>query len=298
MNRYILFNQKFLLAGLFALSTLVSSALGGEINMTDAKGQRQGYWVIMGSMIDDREYKPEDKVEEGNYTDNRKDGVWKRYWPNGRLRSEIKYNSGRPEGEYKLYFENGKLEEHSVWNNSKNIGDFKRYYLNGNPHQQFYFAENGKRNGLQKYYHENGKLAMEVNIVNGTESGLMKRYNPDGSIAEEKTFENGVIKTGTSKKYKETNVKDVVTEDPYDDSVGKESKVTTDKTNKAQSFKPNGFNTLYDKNGAVTQAGEFMNGRLYDGKWYRYNSDGILIRVEIYKGGKFIGCGVVSDNEK
>jgi hypothetical protein len=40
-----------------------------------------------------------------------------------------------------------------------------------------------------------------------------------------------------------------------------------------------------------------MNGRLYDGKWYRYNTDGILIRIEIYKGGKFIGLGVIGENE-
>jgi hypothetical protein len=33
----------------------------------------------------------------------------------------------------------------------------------------------------------------------------------------------------------------------------------------------------------VTQSGEFQQGRLYDGKWYRYNSDGLLIRIEITK---------------
>jgi antitoxin component YwqK of YwqJK toxin-antitoxin module len=282
---------------LMLLACLTSFATGSQINMTDTKGQRQGYWIILGSMIDDREYKPESKVEEGNYSDNRKQGLWKKYWPSGKVRSEINYTDGKPEGEYILYYENGKIEEHSHWYNSRNKGEFWRYYMNGNPQQYFLFAENGKRNGPQKYYHENGKLAMEVTIVNGQESGTMRRYSADGKLTEEKTFENGVLKQGASKKYKEEVPAPIVSKDPYDESVGKESKVTADKPNKAQLFKPNGFNTLYDRNGAVTQSGEFSNGRLYDGKWYRYNTDGILIRVEIYKGGKFIGLGVIGENE-
>ncbi|MBL0315420.1 MAG: toxin-antitoxin system YwqK family antitoxin [Flavobacteriales bacterium] len=295
MNQNFYTRIRILLTTVLSVFVLQSFASGGEINQTDAKGQRQGYWIIKGSMIDDHAYKPESKVEEGIYLDNRKNGLWKKYWPNGKTRSEINYDHGKPQGEYKLYYENGKLEEHSIWTNSKNTGAFKRYYDNGNPQQDFLFAENGKRNGLQKYYHDNGKIAMEVNIVNGQESGIMRRYNTDGSLAEEKTFENGVLKQGSNKKYKVTETPAVPAKDPYDDSVGKESKVTADKTNKAQPFKPNGFNTLYDKNGQITQIGEFTEGRLHDGKWYRYNSDGLLIRVEIYKGGKYVGLGVMEE---
>jgi len=298
MTNVFTFKFRYVIALVAAFCSLQSHAFEGDINHTDAKGQRQGYWIIKGSMINDNAYKPESKVEEGNYTDNRKDGLWKKYWPNGKIRSEINYIDGKPMGEYKLYYENTKLEEHSTWNNNKNVGEFKRYYSNGNPQQQFTFADNGKRNGMQKYYHENGKLALEVNVQNGAESGVLKRYNPDGSLAEEKTFENGTVKQGTAKKYKEVAPQNVAKSDPYDPKIGKEVKVTEDKTNKAQAFKPNGFNTLYDKNGNITQVGEFSDGRLNDGKWYRYNSDGILIRVEIYKGGKFIGNGVVGDNEQ
>ncbi|MFM9983792.1 MAG: toxin-antitoxin system YwqK family antitoxin, partial [Flavobacteriales bacterium] len=152
-------------------------------------------------------------------------------------------------------------------------------------------------NGIQKYYHENGKMSMEVNIVNGAESGVCKRYNPDGTLAEEKTFENGAVKKGSTKKHKTVKAAST-SKDPYDKKVGKQSVVTEDQTNKAQVFMPNGFNTLYDKNGNVTQSGEFKEGRLYDGKWYRYNSDGLLIRIEIYKGGKYIGNGVINDDDQ
>jgi antitoxin component YwqK of YwqJK toxin-antitoxin module len=295
MNK-ILFPLKHLLLSIVMLSTIAAFATEGDINRTDAKGQRQGYWIVKGSMINDKLYKPEDKVEEGVYQDNRKQGLWKRYWPSGKLRNEINYASGKPEGEYKLYYDNGKLEEHGNWSNNKNIGDFKRYHTNGNPQQQFYFDGKGKRNGMQKYYHDNGKLALEVNVVNGAESGICKRYDHNGQVVEEKTFENGVVKQGSIRRTKPLT-SPTITNDPYDKSIGKESKVTEDKTNKALSFKPNGFNVLYDKNGNVTQSGEFQQGRLYDGKWYRYNSDGLLIRIEIYKGGRYIGTGVISEQD-
>ncbi len=289
---------KILLLVAFSATYLAGIAATGDINQVDAKGQRQGYWVIKGDMLTDKNFKPQDKVEEGSYKDNRKEGLWKKYWPGGKLRNEINYKAGKPEGEYKLYYENGQLEEQGIWSNGKNTGNFARYYNNGNPQQQFVFAANGKRNGKQKYYHENGKLAMEVDIVNGAESGVSKRYNTDGTLAEEKTFENGVVKPGSIKKHKNVKKETPVKTDPYDKKIGKESVVTEDKTNKAQVFKPNGNNTLYDKNGNVTQSGDFKEGRLQNGKWYRYNKDGLLIKIEIYKAGKYIGTGVLSDEEK
>ncbi len=275
---------------------LVANPALNEINKVDAKGQRQGYWIIRGDMVNEAGYKPDSKVEEGRYTDNRKDGLWKKYWPNGNLRSAITYVAGKPKGEYELYYDNGITEEHGHWVNNKNTGTFNRYYQNGNPQQQFLFADNGKRNGMQKYYHENGHMAMEVNIVNGVESGVLRRYSTDGKLIEEQVFENGIVKQ--SKKVGESKSVAPAIKDPYDKQIGEKSKTSTDKPNAAETFKPNGFNTLYNDQGDVTQSGEFKDGRLYNGKWYRYSKDGILVRIEIFRGGTFIGTGVISDEEK
>jgi len=225
-NLFYPFYLLFAMVTLLAHGSYAADALG-EINKTDAKGQRQGYWIIKGDMVNDAAYKPESKVEEGRYSDNRKDGLWKKYWPNGKLRSAINYQQGKPSGEYELYYENGITEEHGFWANNKNINDFKRFYENGNPQQHFLFADNGKRNGMQKYYHENGRMALEVNIVNGAESGVMRRYNPDGTLIEEKVFENGIVKQ--TKKIGESKPQGVATKDPYDKNVGTQTKAATDK---------------------------------------------------------------------
>ena len=37
------------------------------------------------------------------------------------------------------------------------------------------------------------------------------------------------------------------------------------------------------------------NYKLKDGKWYRYNKDGILLKIEVYKKGKYIGDAQIEE---
>jgi antitoxin component YwqK of YwqJK toxin-antitoxin module len=290
---------------LSVLLTLVAAAMaslqaiasyGGGQNQIDEFGKRQGYWVINGFMSNDRSYAPDETVEEGLYRDDRREGVWKKYWPGGKLRSQIQYLGGRPHGVYTLYYENGNTEETGTWVVNKNIGEFRRFHPNGNPQQFFVFNESGKRNGVQKYFHENGLTELEVVLVNGQENGTSKRYDDRGTLVEEKRFEKGIMLPGSLVVHSsQIAKKEVPTIDPYDGEVGKSSKTAVDKPNAAESFKPNGFNTLYNKNGDITQTGEFFKGRLMNGKIFKYNNDGILVRIEIYKNGRFVGTGVIPE---
>ena len=97
-------------------------------------------------MINDPQYTSNSVVEEGNYSNNKKEGLWTSYWPNGTTKYEINYTKNRPNGEYSVYYDNGQLEEMGTWDINKNIGEFKRYYPNGNPQQEFFFSTSGKRN--------------------------------------------------------------------------------------------------------------------------------------------------------
>ncbi|MGB0423748.1 MAG: hypothetical protein ACPGED_05485 [Flavobacteriales bacterium] len=282
---------------LFMLSTLVIYANSGEYNNVDENGLKQGYWIIKGYMQPGTDFKADATIEEGLYEDNRKEGLWKRFYSNGNLRSEITYKSNKPFGPYSIYYENGQQEEKGIWHKNKNVGEFARFYENGQPQQSFFFADNGKRNGVQKYFHDNGNLELEVTIQNGKESGVMKRFYPDGTLKEEKSLNDGKLIDGSIKKYKHNTFKEKVEIEaatlPKDSDAVKEVK---EETNAAANFRPNGFNTLYNKTGQVTQIGEFKNGRLWNGRWNRYNTDGILIRIEVYKNGKFIGTGVISED--
>jgi antitoxin component YwqK of YwqJK toxin-antitoxin module len=276
--------------------TFSAQASDGGFNQTDSNGRRQGYWIITGAIANDTKFAATAKVEEGNYVDSRREGVWKRYWPSGKIRSEIAYSAGKPHGWYKTYYENGQTEEESQWYDNKNVGLFQRYHMNGTLQQHFNFNQSGKREGPQYYYHENGVIEMEVTMLGGVEQGVMKRYNADGSLAEEKTYDSGKVNPNSVKTFagvkKQTKV-----EDPYDPTVGQQVAPSEDKTNKADVFHPNGYNTLYSEEGFVTQIGEFKEGKLWSGKWYKYNKEGIMIKVEIYKGGRYIGAGVISEKD-
>ncbi len=51
----------------------------------------------------------------------------------------------------------------------------------------------------------------------------------------------------------------------------------------------NGQYRLYNMHRQVTKDGIFKDNRFLDGKSYKYDEDGKLVRVEIYKDGVYVG---------
>jgi antitoxin component YwqK of YwqJK toxin-antitoxin module len=56
-------------------------------------------------------------------------------------------------------------------------------------------------------------------------------------------------------------------------------------------FSRDGYNKLYNKNDEIWMDGEFKGGKLWEGKLYRYDSDGILLKIEVWKNGKYHSDG-------
>jgi antitoxin component YwqK of YwqJK toxin-antitoxin module len=262
----------------------VQSAQAQQHNATDARGLKQGTWVIQGSMLKDPSYAPDAKVEEGTYLNNEKEGLWKRYWPNGLVRSEIYFEQGKPQGPYKIYYANGKLEESGRWQDGKLTDRFQRYHSNGIIKEDLKYDAEGNRNGKQNYYHENGTLALEVDMHQGAEHGLQKRYDEQGQLMEERDFDKGKSKAGGVKSYmtpQQTKASQMGagTIGPDDER----------RMNGAQTFDPNGYNVLYDKHGNICAYGNFLNGKLYNGRVFHYNADGLKTGTEIFTRGKSNG---------
>lgn len=286
------------LASNFTLSFIISIvlslpalAINEGTNVIDEEGRRQGFWQIKGYMVNDKSYNADELVEEGTYVNDKKEGLWKKYYPGGVLKSEITYVNNRPNGAYSVYYRNGQLEEKGNWARNKNTGEFKRYYSNGEPQQEFFFNDKGIRNGVQRYYHDNGQMSLEVSIVEGKESGLMKRWDESGSLTEQKEMSAGLLVEGSIQRF-EKKEKKLIVDIPEG---AKSSESTGDKTNDAHKFDGNGYNVLYNSAKQVTQVGEFKNGRLWNGKWNRYNQNGILMRIEIYTNGRYVGDGIIPE---
>ncbi|MBL7957556.1 MAG: toxin-antitoxin system YwqK family antitoxin [Flavobacteriales bacterium] len=288
-----MFRHSFLFLLLLA-ATRVAAVAQDTLNVVDEMGRKQGYWKVLAPRAEKPEYDDGQLIEEGRYSNSKRVGKWKRYWPNGNVMSEINYQMGRPKGEYVTYYPNGKTEELGNWDLDRNTGKFQRWHPNGKLAQEFVFNAFGVRDGEQKYYHENGQLAVQVSVDEGKEDGALKRYDASGQVTQVAQFNEGVINEANSKWIKPVKKADDVKPDPKAEPAP--APAPTERTN-AMVFRENGYNTLYDKQLRLSQQGEFKEGRLWDGKRYEYDSDGMLQRIKMYKQGRYLGDAVITEED-
>jgi antitoxin component YwqK of YwqJK toxin-antitoxin module len=281
------------------------------INFVDANGLKQGHWNVTNKTKKLEGYKDDQKVEEGYYKDGKKTGIWKQYYPNGTIKSEITFVNNRPFGYAKFYFSNGKLSEEGMWENSRWVGKYKMYYETGQIFYEFQYNEQGKREGEQKYFHENGKVMIEGNWQDGKEGGIIKEYYSSGNLKSEKNFKNGELDSAPIKIYEdnpESAIKvreqEVIIKDKTSNTIQKkegEPVVPNSTTgNKEEENSPtstsqlapstisvlsDGFHKTFNKNKLVDKEGIFKNGKLVDGKIYEYN-DKTLKKTIIIKNAK------------
>lgn len=258
------------------------------INYTDATGKKQGKWIIFNRTKKLPNYPADAKVEEGKYTDNRKVGPWQEYYPNGKPKHKITFENGRPNGYAIFYHDNGKIKEEGMWKNNRWVGTYKMYYDNGQVMQEFNFNSMGKREGKQTYYYENGQVMIEGNWKGGKEDGIVKEYYENGDIKAEKNFAGGTLDPATTKTYAAKKPL------PKPDDLPKVAPPSVSSNEVTAAAKPtsgplNGEHTLLNKNKQVSKRGYFENNKLIDGRVYYYSDDGILMRIALYKGGRYVG---------
>ncbi|MBI2968702.1 MAG: hypothetical protein HYY40_12950 [Bacteroidetes bacterium] len=284
---YFLFIAGFT-TGMVLFSTAQSFEInnGDTINVVDAGNLKQGHWIVFNKIKKLPGYTDEQIVEEGNYTDGKKTGIWKKLYPNGKTESEITYTNNRPDGPAKMYYENGNLKEEGLWKINKWAGEYKFYYENGQLYQNFNFSQLGKREGAQKYFHENGQLMIEGEWANGKESGVIKEYYESGELKAERAFADGVMDAGKSKEFER---KEPPPPPPPPPPPSQMVKVEKDEQPNLGIFDGNGYHKLYNKNKQISKDGYFKSGKLIDGKWYKYDENGIIQSVAVYKNGVYVG---------
>lgn len=108
------------LAALLLLAHLVAPAQcktfklsdrGDTLNCVDHSGKKQGKWVLkVAEQRGERGYE-----EEGTYVDDKKEGVWRRYSPEGDLLAVERYRWGLLNGKSQYYSVLGLEREESWW---------------------------------------------------------------------------------------------------------------------------------------------------------------------------------------
>lgn len=243
---------------------------GDTINYTDVNNLKQGLWI---------DY---DKKIEGSYIDNKQEGIWKAYYKNGNIKSEITYINGEKKGYAKIYYENGKIAEEGTWLVDKWVGSYKSYYSNGKLSYLWNFNEHGSRCGYQKYFYENGKIKIEGEWEDGQETGVIKEYFSSGSLRAEKYFESGKCKPDAIIIYSEKKNTELIADNKTDDTLKQV------KTDTIDVFSGNGKHIIYNKYKLPEKNGDFKNGILTDGEHYIYDQNNVLIKTIVYKNGEKI----------
>ena len=261
---------------------------GDTVNIVDENNLKQGFWKIFGKMRRIPGYEPDQVIEQGEYGNSRKQGLWTKFFASGKIKSEIQYRNSRPNGAYRTFYENGQVEEEGNWKNNRNTASFKRYYENGQVSQDFAFNSSGKRDGKQVYFYENGQVMIEADITAGKET-FVKEYFEDGTVKAEKSFVDGKLDEANTKVYEsKAPVKDRDAEEL------KKAPIEIVKVEESEKSNIGGFNgegqhKMYNRNKEISKDGFFKDYRLIDGLNYQYDSNGILIKIKRYKDGRYIG---------
>lgn len=264
-----------------------SFAQSDTLNQVDENGMKQGYWIVYGRDMPEKGYPADGIIEEGYYVDDRKQGTWIKYHEDGvtpRLKGE--YVNGRPNGDYIKYHVTGQPREIGNYTNRKQVGKFEIYSEEGVLLQEKTFNDEGREDGKVAYYYPDGTPEFVMEKKDGKVVGTATRYWPNGDVKQVITYnEDGSVKSKEDK--------------PMVNSPKEETQVAGaggprgDKgvIKDGTSFQKNGYNKIYNDNDELWMDGEFKNGRLWNGKLYKYDSDGILLKIEIWKEGKYHSDG-------
>ena len=255
-------------------------------NKTDDNNRKQGHWVFTNKTKGLPGYKDEQIVEEGDFENNRKVGIWTFYFNNGKIKHTLTYFNNKPNGSATFYYKNGNIREKGNWKNNRWVGNYEMYYSNGNLKNEFKYNIQGVKNGPQKFYHKNGNLKISGTWNDGDEGADIHEYDQNGK-PNTKRYKAGppIIKKAAKPKIKEVVKKQA----PVDSIPETEKNVIKKKSNKARTaFDGNGYQEFKDRYGRNIRVGEFKNGYLVDGKTFEYDKNGKVSVTKIIEKGKTI----------
>jgi len=206
-----------------------------------------------------------------------KEGAWKEYFPDGKLRAEGLYDDGNRTGEWKFFHRNGSVEQ---------IGHYNR---------------DGRPDGLWQWFFASGEIRIEENYFDGYFDGYMVEYDDDGKILTEGEYIEGYeegfwyYELGESREegYYSGGYRNGLWKSFYSDGeLSFEGEFIDDN--------PNGKHTYYWDNGKIKDQGRYIMGKK-EGDWQKNNYDGSTFLIVTYKNGietKYDGIKIKPEMEE
>lgn len=100
------------------------------------------------------------------------------------------YSEGKENGVWKKFFDNGKLAEQRFYQNGIKSGTLSRWWANGNT-MLVYTFEDGEYEGTCREWNAAGVLVKEMNYSKGHEVGAQKMFYDNGKVRSNYTVIDG-----------------------------------------------------------------------------------------------------------
>ena len=251
------------LALVFLIFLCAFSGYGQDtLNQTDAHGRKQGHWIYYGKDFPALGFPEEGKVEEGTYLDNRKEGVWTKYYTDGITPKTIgTYKNNRPQGKCRKLATDGTV----IWEGNLTNADFSG------------LARTGIREESHCDWRKKG-----VTFENG------QVYDSSGQPIIPVVPNDHVPDASIQPIYCMDSVNPEILREIYLEQEDTLQHVIATSNGKSQS---DGHHKLYNENDELFVEGEFRRYQLWQGKVYEYDADGILLKVKIYRQGRYFADG-------
>lgn len=151
----------------------------------DGKGQRHGVW---------RNYFPGGRLAlSRSYWHGKRHGDWKRWNAAGRLVLLESFAHNQRQGPVRRWNDNGKLAELTTYHEDRRDGAMARWHPSGVLRLKgAYLAD--KPNGRWTSWHLSGHVAATGSYVDGEKDGRWTRWDPDGQLACRARYRDGDMK--------------------------------------------------------------------------------------------------------
>ncbi len=222
----------------------------------------------------------------GAYQNGKATGVHREYDDEGNVIAATVYdqglklfegivdNEGRKQGPWKAFFEDGKLKSEGAYKNDLKIGQWRYFFREGGIEQQGNYNA-GRATGVWEWFYLSGQTLREEEYNAGLEDGMSTEYNDTGAVIAEGPYVDG-MKEG---KWVYTN-NDHKEEGEYFEGLRsgtwKHYYLSNDQLKFEGAFEngqETGAHVHYFDNGQVRMRGEYIAGNRH-GIWEFFMKDG------------------------
>lgn len=130
-------------------------------------------------------------LEQGDYLNNYREGVYTIFFDNGFINSTCGYVQGKKQGQMIIMDNRGQLEERRTYHNDILNGPFVKYNRTRIKEKGTYL--NGKLNGELEKFYPNGTIMERTNYTNGQLDGIARWYDQEGNLSIEYTYKDGEL---------------------------------------------------------------------------------------------------------